>query len=142
MIDYLRAVKCPKLEDVLKKFDTVEKRAKISLNNYLGKQPLTSPLQTITDSIYKYYGEVNADGKAHGRGIQIYNSGSICIDYWKNGRWIPGNYIDIESYGDEFELGEYYIKDGKLWVRGYKYYFNGTERPYDREKWWVITLNK
>jgi hypothetical protein len=58
LINYMRAVKCPYLDRVLKEFDTVEKRAKISLNDHLGKQPLT-PLQTIPGLGYKYYGEVN-----------------------------------------------------------------------------------
>ncbi len=84
MIDYLRAVKCPELEDLLKWFDIVEKRAKISLNNYLGKQPLRYPLQTKTESLGKYYGELNADDEPHGRGIIIYNDGDgdIWIRYW------------------------------------------------------------
>ncbi len=77
LINYLRAVECPDLDRVLKDVDTVEKRAKISLNDYLGKQPLTSPLKTKTDSDWKYYGEVNASGKEHGRGIKIYNDGAI-----------------------------------------------------------------
>ncbi len=81
LINYLRAVECPYLDRVLKEFDTVEKRAKISLNDYLGKQPLTSPLQTYTHSIYRYYGELNVDGKEHGRGIDIYNDGFIRIGY-------------------------------------------------------------
>ncbi len=62
LINYLRAVKCPDLDRVLKEFDTVEKRAKISLNDYLGKQPLTSPLQTKPYSASKYYGELNESG--------------------------------------------------------------------------------
>jgi hypothetical protein len=82
LIDYLRAVKFLELEDLLKKFDTVEKRAKISVKDHLGKQPLTSPLQTRTNLLYKYYGELNADGIAHGRGIFIFNDGDIFIGYW------------------------------------------------------------
>ncbi len=82
IINYLRAEKCPDLDRVLELFDTIEKRAKISISDYLGKQPLTSPLQTYTDSRYKYYGEVNVDGKEHGRGIRIWNTGGIAIGYW------------------------------------------------------------
>ncbi len=131
MIDYLRAVKCPELEDVLKKFDIVEKRAKISLNNYLGKQPLTSPLQTETDSFSKYYGEVNEKGSAHGRGIDIWNHGLIRIGYFENGL-STGNHIRIYWNGD-FKVGEVYLKDGLRWIRGTEYNKNGTECPYDNK---------
>ncbi len=109
MIDYLRAVKCPELEKLLKKFDTIEKRAKISLNNYLGKQPLTSPLQTNTHSDWKYYGELKADGEPHGRGIRIWLDGGIWIGYWWRWYMSTGNYIMIFSDG-EFRVGEFYMK--------------------------------
>ncbi len=82
IISHLRAIKCPELDYILKNLDTVEKRAKINVSDYLGKQPLTLPLQTITDSSYKYYGELNADGKEHGRGISIHDHGTIVIRYF------------------------------------------------------------
>ncbi len=68
IISHLRAIKCSELEKLLKRIDKVEKRAKINVSDYLGKQPLTS-LQTIPGSGYKYYGELNADDKIYGRGI-------------------------------------------------------------------------
>ncbi len=129
MIDYLRAVKCPELEDVLKKFDIVEKRAKISLNNYLGKAILTS-LQTKTGSGWKYYGELNADGKEHGRGIIIFNNGYLDIGYYEDGYRSTGNYIIIYSDG-VFGVAESYMRDGKRWYRCTQYKTDGTERPYD-----------
>ncbi len=49
--------------------DIVEKRARISVKDYLGKGALT-PLQTKTDTMGdKYYGELDESGEAHGRGI-------------------------------------------------------------------------
>ncbi len=83
IISHLRAIKCPELDYILKNLDTVEKRAKISVSDYLGKQPLTSPIKTKTD--IKYYGELNADGKEHGRGIIIMDHGTICIGHFENG---------------------------------------------------------
>jgi hypothetical protein len=128
IISHLRAIKCPELEDILEKFDTVEKRAKINVSDYLGKQPLTSPLKTKTDSEYKYYyGEVNADGKEHGRGIHILNSGNIYIGYWENGGLSTGNYILIFSNGD-FVVGEIYIKDGGRRNRWTQYNTDGSEK--------------
>ncbi len=131
MIDYLRAVKCPELEDVLEKFDIVEKRAKISVKDHLGKQPLTSPLQTKPYSASKYYGELNSYGKEHGRGIDISN-GSILIGYWEDGWLSTGNYIKIWSDG-RFWVREFYIKDEEKWWRGTEYNTDGTERPYDKK---------
>ena len=110
-MSYLRDVKCPDLEKISKEFDNVEKRAKISVKDYLGKHALTSPLQTYTHSNYRYYGELNVDGKEHGRGIRIWNYGTIIIGYYENGR-CAGNYIYIYSNG-EFDVGEVYMKDGE-----------------------------
>jgi hypothetical protein len=112
---------------------TVEKRAKISVNDHLGKGTLLTPIQTITDSDYKYYGEVNADGEEHGRGIQIWNDGDIWIGYFENGVWSTGNYIRIWDDGDKFEVGEYYMKDGREWNRYTEYKTNGTVLKYDRD---------
>jgi hypothetical protein len=90
----------------------IEKRAKISMNDFLGKQPLTSPLKAITYSSSKYYGELNAVGEKHGRGIRIRNDGNICIGCYENGNESTGNYIYIASDG-VFLVGEVYFKDGK-----------------------------
>ncbi len=80
-----------------------------------------------------YYGELNADGKEHGRGIRIWDDGSTTIGYYENGKWSTDNYIFIFSDGD-FRVGEIYQKDGKKWKRGTTYFTNGTEKKYD-VKW-------
>ncbi len=41
---------------------TIEKRAKISFKDCLGKHPLTKPIKTYTESVKKYYGELNEYG--------------------------------------------------------------------------------
>jgi hypothetical protein len=53
----------PEVARIKEFIPTIEKRAKISVKDHLGKQPLTSPLQTKTYSRNKYYGKLNADGK-------------------------------------------------------------------------------
>ena len=90
-------------------FSTVEKRAKISVKDHLGKGALT-PLQTYTDSDKKYYGELHPNGRLHGRGINIYDNG-IIIGYFENGGLSTGNYIYI-CWNGEFRVGERYTKDG------------------------------
>jgi hypothetical protein len=112
----------------------VEKRADINVINYLGKQPLTSPLKTKTDKWDKYYGELDesgAFGVKHGRGINIRYTGDITIGYWKYNFPSTGNYISINSSG-MFEVGEIFWKKEGRWARGTWYYTIGTGIQYDR----------
>ncbi len=129
LLQYLTDQKIPEVARFKEFIPTIEKRAKISVNEYLGKQPLTSPLQTHTDSDYKYYGQLNADGKEHGRGIKILDLGTIHIGYFENGVWSTGNYIYIYPDG-RFNVGERYIKYGERRGRGTEYYTDGTEDKY------------
>ncbi len=46
LLQYLTDQKIPKVARIKAFIPTIEKRAKISVNEYLGKQPLTSPLKT------------------------------------------------------------------------------------------------
>ncbi len=111
----------------------IEKRAKISVNDYLGKQPLTSPIMTITEKWCTYCGELNESGKKHGRGIDIdLNCRETRIGYWQNDEYSTGNYITIYSDG-RFDVGEQYLKDGKRWYRGSgtRYKTDGTSEKYD-----------
>jgi hypothetical protein len=126
LLQYVSDQKIPEVARIKEFIPTIEKRAKISLNDYLGKQPLTSPLQTETNSVYNYYGELNAKGLAHGRGIHILKNGNIAIGYCEDGDWSTGNYITIDSDG-EFRVGELYFKDGRRWRRGTQYNKDGTE---------------
>jgi hypothetical protein len=103
------------------------------MKDYLGREALHTPLNTKTYSNSKYYGGLNADGKEHGRGIRICNDGHIEIGYYENGEWSTGNFITTISDG-RFWVGEYYIKDGKKWLRGTQYNPNGTEVKYDKER--------
>ncbi len=108
----------------------VEKRTKISVKKHLDFGDLHTPLKTKTDSEWNYCGELNADGKEHGRGILILNSGTIYIGYFENGVESTGNHIRIYCYG-EFEVGERYFKDGRICDRGTMYYTDGIEKKYD-----------
>ena len=90
--------KIPEVARINDLIPTIEKRAKIIVKDHLGKGALR-PLKTMTDSWGKYYGELNADGKEHGRGIKIYRTGSFIIRYLKNGGWSTGNYIHVWSDG-------------------------------------------
>jgi hypothetical protein len=109
--------KIPEAERIKELIPTVEKRTNIVVNDFLGKHPLTSPIKTITYYDNNYYGEVNAVGKEHGRGIYKFDDGNIVIGYFKNGLRSTGNYIVIHSDG-EFRVGESYLKDGEEWRRG------------------------
>ncbi len=106
LLQYMTDQKIPEVARLKELIPTSEKRAKISVNDHLGKQPLTLPLQTKTYSNNKYYGEVNA-GNRHGRGISIFNNGVIHIGYFENGGCATGNYIYIYPDG-KFQVGEYY----------------------------------
>jgi hypothetical protein len=65
----------------------------------------------------------------HGRGIRIYDSGSIIIGYYENGKLSTGNYIQIYSSGN-FGVSEWYKKDGREWDRGTRYMTDGKEGKY------------
>ena len=68
--------------------------------------------------IDNYFGELNEKNIPHGRGIYIFPSGRIRIQYFNNGRYVPGtNFIDIRHGGD-VDVGECYLKDGKMLDRG------------------------
>jgi hypothetical protein len=81
-------------------------------------------------------------GKAHGRGILIWNNGCITIGYFKDDKGSNGNLITIISYGrnfqvgkvfygGNFQVGEIYFKDGVKWSRGTQYNSDGTEEKFD-----------
>ena len=88
-------------------------------------------LNTKTDSVgNKYYGEINADGNRHGRGIFIYPDGDIYIEYFDTGATSPGKSIAIWSDGD-FRVGEIYLKDRQKCKRGTWYKIDGTTEEFD-----------
>jgi hypothetical protein len=60
--------KIPEVARINDLIPTIEKRAKISLKDFLGKGAL-KPLKTKTFPASKYYGELNEYGNEHGRGI-------------------------------------------------------------------------
>ncbi len=112
---------------------TVEARANIRVSEFLGFDYLYTPIQSVTssDQRYKYCGEINAKGRPHGRCICIYNSGSVRIGYYENGRR-AGNHITIYSCG-RLDLRVTFEKYGERW---YRYTWNkpsGTEEKYDKE---------
>ena len=130
LLQYLIDQEIPEVARIYDLIPTVEMRAKISLNKYLGK-PILTPLQSKTYSNgSKYYGELNENDKPHGRGIRILNDGYIHIGYFEKDMESTGNYITI--YSDcRFEVGEFYFKDRVKWERGKCYFGAGTVRQYD-----------
>ncbi len=132
LLQYMTDQKIPEVARIKEFITTIEKRAKISVSDHLGKQPLTSPLQTKIYKGSKYYGELNAGGYPHGRGIEIFNNGTIVIGYYENGDHSTGNYITILS-DSGFRVGEVYFEDGDEWRRGTEYKKNGIEEKYDKE---------
>ena len=76
-----------------------------------------------------YYGEVNAGGKRHGRGIDIQNDGQIIVGYWENGQFSTGNFIGIFIDGS-FNVGEIYMNAGEKEERGTRYKTDGSTEKY------------
>ncbi len=111
LLQFMTGQKIPEVARIKEFVPTIEKRAKISVSDHLGKQPLTSLHQAKTESYGKYYGEVNKSGDEHGRGIRIWDDGTITIGYHKNGDWGTGKCIEILSNG-WFRVGEIYQKEG------------------------------
>ncbi len=133
LLQYMTDQKIPEVARIKEFNPTVEKRANIKVHDYLGFGAIHTPLQTKTYWWGKYYGEVDADGKGHCRGILIWNNGRITIGYFENDDVSTGNYITIYWNG-EFRVGKYYTKDGVSWERGTQYYTNGKEEKYDEER--------
>ncbi len=77
-----------------------------------------------------YLGEVNADKKAHGRGIHIFFNGSISIKYYNNGEWAPGNYFHKYINGD-FVVGVREKKDDGWITRGTVYLIYGSTNKFE-----------
>ena len=90
------------------------------------KQPQT---ETYSDGI-KYYGELNAAGNKHGRGIKIESGGNIFIRYFDDGVSAPGNEITIWSDGD-VDVGEVFLKDVVRRARGTRYCANGKTPEFE-----------
>ncbi len=96
--------------------------------NWLSMQP--NPLRWNCADVNKQgFGEVNENNILHGRGIRIWNDGTIFIGYGEDGRLCTGNEITIYPDG-WFDVGETYIKDGKKWKRFTRYMTDGTEEKY------------
>jgi hypothetical protein len=74
---------------------------------------------------------VNSDGKPHGRGICIWNRGTITIGHYENGNPATGNYITISSDGGGFDVGEKYLEDDFLKRYGISYCADGTAEEFD-----------
>jgi hypothetical protein len=68
-----------------------------------------NPLR-LTD-FHQSFGEVNENNELHGRGIRIWNDGTIHIGYFEDGYDSTDNYIWIDSSGG-FAVGYVYYKDG------------------------------
>jgi hypothetical protein len=100
--------------------------------NWLSLRPHKDRFTGYNGADFADFGEMNADNKFHGRGIVINSDGDIFIGYCKNGDWrAPGKFIWI-FIGGEFEVGERYMKDGKLRDRVTLYKTDGTSKKYDR----------
>ena len=78
------------------------------------------------------FGDRNKADRLHGKGIVIRMNilDSIRIGYYNDGLSAPGNYLYIFSNGN-LQVGEQYLKDGKLCDRGTRYLTNGTSEEFD-----------
>jgi len=93
-----------KIADVIRRFNLF-----LNDGNWLSLNP--SSVKVIEKDKHIYFGEVNEDNKFHGKGIDIWFNSHTFIGNFNNGKWAPGNYLEINSKG-EFHVGEYYMKDG------------------------------
>jgi hypothetical protein len=84
----------------------------------------------VEDDEFTGVGELNQYNELHGRGIEIYDCGTITIGFFENGKLSTGNYIRIYRNG-KFKVGEKCIEDGVKMNRGTVYRTDGTESQYD-----------
>ncbi len=87
LLQYLTDQKIPGVARIEEFIPTIEKRVKIgfwdkkiNVYDYLGKGTLTKLQTKPGDFGRNYYGEVNAHGKPHGRGIHKDRDGGIFIE--------------------------------------------------------------
>lgn len=84
-----------------------------------GSQSLVK--HTMDQKGTRFIGEHNENNKLHGRGIIVYESGSIWIGYWNNGTLSDGDYIAIGREG-LFDVGVFYRNAaGKAQYKGTRY---------------------
>lgn len=130
MIQIGRDRKLPVMETILDSIARLERRAGISINDYLD-------FGNKTDQTLKYQicdeqhliGEFNSRNKLHGRGIKIHSNGFIFMQYWDSGDDAPGKHIYIDS-DCSFFVGEIYLKDKRLNWEGTNFLPDGTTRKY------------
>ena len=113
--------------------DTLEKRAGISVRDYLGFGDIDDHTK-IYSMREQYFGELDAPPaytNFEGRGLH-FMSKIIVIGYWSDGDQAPGNYIGMGSDG-QFWVGEIYIdSNGNQAARGTNYKPNGTSNEYGK----------
>ena len=123
--------KLPHMQRLINEIARVEKRAGISVRNYMG-------FGDDPEAVLEYFkdqnggdciGERNAKD-INGRGICIWSDGLISIGYWNNNDLAPGHYINIFSDGG-FHVGEVHLKDGEMCWRGTDYKTDGTSSKFD-----------
>ena len=125
----------PEMDTINERLATVEQRMGKSVREHLGFGLVSASAIKVVDGDI---GEFNEDNKLHGRGMNNYYNGIIGIGYYKDGECATGNYLEIWSDGN-FEVGECYLKDGKLCYRGTQYKTDGTTEEFDV---WVILFIK
>ena len=113
--------------------DTLKYNHGISVREHLGFGNAATQHLKFHTTLFgsKFIGELNSNNNLHGKGICINSNGTIWIQYWNNGRVAPGNYIYIFSDG-RFDVGEFYLKDGKRRLRCTQYFTDGTTQDFDR----------
>ena len=131
LFKYMEDQQIPELETIKIAFDTVQKRAQISIRDHLnfGQSVQPSHLHTTISTWGKFIGEqINLDAK-YCRGINIYSDGRISIGYYLKSSPAPGNYIWINGDG-RFKVGKYYGSIETLGYKGTEYKTDGTTQEY------------
>jgi len=98
--------------------------------NWLSLQPRDNRFNFCCKFVSDF-GEMLAKDKLNGKGIKIYARGSISIRYHFHGEPAPGNYINMYG-GGEFQVGESYLKDRKMFNGGTMYNTDGTSIKFDK----------
>ena len=89
----------------------------------------SAQLEYFDGEDYYRIGEMDQSYNLDGRGLEIQISGNIYIQYSKNGNHTIGKYIHIYSGGD-FAVGELYLSDCEINVKGTEYKNDGTSSEY------------
>ena len=110
LLEYMTGLQIPEVTTIKTAIATVEQRAGISVQAHLGFGQFQdhNQLKNTTTEQGNYFGELDPNNKATGRGINIYKDTDIYIGHFQDGSITTGKFVCFSKNGDQI-VGEMYL---------------------------------